>query len=115
MSNEIIDKVFRIMELAMLINPTSTNKKETNDRPTVFVNFQGHCNCLYISVHPEGWKPDYDINNDVEYYMVCFDTDEDADKILEKAIERLEGIYRDVLEGKYNDSERHRLHEAKCD
>lgn len=115
MSNEIIDKVRRIMELAMLINPTSTNKKETSNRPTVLVSFEGHCNCICISVHPEGWKPDYDINNDVEYYIVYFDTDEDADEILEKAMKRLEGIYRDVLEGKYNDSERHRLHEAKCD
>ena len=102
MSNEIIDKVLRIMELAMLINPTSTNKELTGDKPTVFVNFQGHCNCLCISVHPEGWEPDYDINNDIKYYRAYLDTDEDAAKTLDKAIERLEGIYKDVLGGKYN-------------
>lgn len=102
MSNETRNKVLRIMELAMLINPTSTQKKFTGDKPTVFVWFSGHCNCLRISVYPEGWKTGYDIYNDAEYYVAHFDIDEDAEETLEKAIERLEGIYKDVMEGKYN-------------
>lgn len=105
MSNEIIDKALRIMELAMLINPTSTNKELTGDKPTVFVSFSGHCNVLRIGVHPEGWEPDYDINDDVEYYEAYFENyDEGTKKVLDKAIERLEEIYKDVLEGKYNDA-----------
>ena len=103
MSNEIQTKVLRAMELAMLINPTSTQKKLTGDKPTVFVWFSGHCNCLRIEVHPEGWEPDYDISDGIEYYKACLeDDDEGAKKVLDEAIERLEGIYRGVLEGKYN-------------
>ena len=102
MSNEIMDKVLRIMELAMLINPEDTKRDITGDKPTVFFNFDGHCNYICVSVHPRGWEPDYNINSDVEYYRAYLDTDEDAEETLEKAIERLEGIYRYVLEGKYN-------------
>lgn len=104
MSNEIIDKVLRIMELAMLINPEDTKRDITGDKPTVFFNFAGHCNSICVSVHPKGWEPDYNINSDIEYYMAYLDADEDAEETLGKAIERLEGIYKDVLEGKYNDA-----------
>lgn len=102
MSNEIMDKVLRIMGLAMLINPEDTKRDITDDKPTVFFSFEGHCSYICVSVHPRGWEPDYNINSDVEYYRAYLDTDEDAEETLEKAIERLEGIYRDVLEGKYN-------------
>ena len=103
MSISITDKITRIMELAMLINPTSTNKELTGDKPTVFVSFSGHCTYFCTTVLPEGWEPDYDINAGVEYYDACLeDDDEGAKKVLDKAIERLEGIYRDVQEGKYN-------------
>lgn len=103
MSTSITDKIIRIMELAMLINPTSTNKELTGDKPTVFVSFSGHCTYFCITVYPEGWEPDYGINADVEYYEAYLE-DDDAKKALDKAIERLEGIYKDVLEGKYNDA-----------
>lgn len=102
MSNEIMDKVLRIMELAMLINPEDTKRDITGDKPTVFFSFDGHCSYICVSVHPRGWEPDYNINSDVEYYRAYLDADEDAEETLEKAIERLEGIYKDVLEEKYN-------------
>ena len=102
MSNEIMDKVLRIMELAMLINPEGTKRDITGDKPTVFFNFEGHCSCICVSVNPRGWEPDYNINSDIEYYRAYLDTDEDAEETLEKAIQRLEAIYKDILEGKYN-------------
>ena len=102
MSNEIIDKVLRIMELAMLINPEDTKRDITGDKPTVFFSFEGHCGYICVSVNPRGWEPDYNINSDIEYYRAYLDIDEDAEETLEKAIERLEGIYKDVMEGKYN-------------
>lgn len=103
MSNETRNKVLRIMELAMLINPTSTQKKLTGDKPTVFVDLSGHCNYFFVVVHPEGWEPNYDINHDVEEYEAYLGNNgESSEKVLDEAIERLEGIYRDVLEGKYN-------------
>ena len=101
MSTSIMDKIIRIMKLAVLINPVSTSKELTGDKPTVFVSFSGHCTYFGITVHPEGWEPDYDINAGVEYYEAYLE-DDDAKKALDKAIERLEGIYRDVQGGKYN-------------
>lgn len=105
MSTSITDKIIRIMELAMLINPTSTNKGLTGDKPTVFVSFSGHCTYFCTTVLPEGWEPDYDINDDVEYYDACLeDDDEGAKKVLDKVIERLEKIYKGIQGGKYNDT-----------
>ena len=102
MSNEIQAKVLRALELALLINPESTQRERTGNKPTVFFSFGGNCSCICVSVNPRGWEPDYNINSDIEYYRAYLDTDDDAEEVLDKAIERLEGIYRDVLEGKYN-------------
>ena len=103
MSTSITDKIIRIMELAMLINPTSTNKELTGDKPTVFVSFSGHCTYFCITVRPEGWEPDYDINAGAEYYEAYLE-DDDATKALDKALARLEEIWAEVQEGKYDDT-----------
>lgn len=94
MSMSNLNKIIRIMELAMLINPTSTQKRLTGDKPTVFVNFSGHCNHLCITVHPEGWEPNCDINAGVEYYEAYLEYD-NAKKALDKALARLEELYRE--------------------
>lgn len=101
MSNEIIDKVLRIMELAMLINPSCTQKEKTGNKPTVFVWFSGHCNNVLINIYPEGWSSN---DEGFEQYDCFMDDDPKIGEMLNKAIERLEGIYKDVLEGKYNDT-----------
>ena len=105
MSNETIDKVLRIMELAMLINPTSTRKGNTGNKPTVTIRFGGNCATLDVTIITEGWEPDYNIDTDAEYYRMNFDFGVgESKKNVDKVIGRLEEIYKDVLEGKYNDA-----------
>ena len=41
-----LEKIKRIMELAYLINPTETKQSVTGNKPTIFVNFSGHCSLL---------------------------------------------------------------------
>lgn len=103
MSNKIQTKVLRAMELALLINPESTQRERTGDKPSVFVWFSGHCASIHIDIYPHGWYFEAEDNGDREVYDAYIDLPYEADIApLDKALARLEKIYKDVLEGKYN-------------
>lgn len=53
-------KVLEIMELAMLINDSPTKQRLTGEKPTVFIEFSGHCCSLDVKIYPKGWKADSD-------------------------------------------------------
>ena len=103
MSNEIQAKVLRALELALLINPESTQQERTGNKPSVLVWFSGHCASIHIDIYPHGWYFEAEDNGDREVYDAYIDLPYETDiALLDKALARLEKIYKDVLEGKYN-------------
>ena len=101
MSNETRNKIIRVMELALLINPTGTRKELTGDKPTIFVQFFGNCNAVEIDINSDGWEPD---GKSEETYQCFFSADKDAKGILDKALARLEEIYHLIQEAEENDT-----------
>ena len=65
------NRVKEIVGLAMLINDTPTTRKETGDKPTVFVDFSGHTCGLIVAVCEKGWdrEPPY---NETNFEMVVY-------------------------------------------
>ena len=103
MLNEIQEKVLRALELALLINPESTQRERTGNKPSVLVWFSGHCANIHIDIYPHGWYFEERDNGDREVYDAYIDSPYEAYIApLDKALARLEEIYKDVLEGKYN-------------
>lgn len=104
MSNEIQAKVLRALELALLINPESTQRERTGNKPSVFVWFSGHCASIHIDIYPHGWYFEAADNGDREVYDTYIDLPYEADRaLLDKALARLEEIWAEVQRGKYND------------
>lgn len=101
MSNEIMNKIIRIMELSMLINPSGTTREETGNKPTVFVAFSGHCACVQVDIHVTGWSRGE--SGVVHTYEAYLDTDYKAEDEIEEALFELEKIYKEIQGGKYND------------
>ena len=105
MSNEIQAKVLRALELALLINPKSTQRERTGSKPSVLVWFSGHCANIHIDIYPHGWYFEADDNGDREVYGAYIDPPYEADiALIDKALARLEEIWAEVQEGKYNDT-----------
>lgn len=101
MSNEIQTKVLRAMELALLINPESTQRERTGDKPSVLAWFSGHCGSVHIDIYPHGWYFEADDNGDRESYDAYIDSLYEADRVqLDKALARLEEIWAEVQRGK---------------
>lgn len=60
------EKVLRIFELCMQLNPTETQQKVTGDKPTVFLWFSGHVNrSVEVSIHKSGWRKQ--AHHDLQY------------------------------------------------
>jgi hypothetical protein len=89
MTDAIRKKVLRIMELATLINPTKTQREVTGNRPTVFVNFSGHCCILNVQIHPAGYP---DTSNEKWYMDIRLYGDRDKEE-LDGVLCDLEALY----------------------
>lgn len=101
MSNEIQTKVLRALELALLINPESTQQEKTGDKPSVLVWFSGHCGSVHIDIYPHGWYFEADDDGNREVYDTYIDSPYEADRVLlDKALARLEEIWAEVQRGK---------------
>ena len=88
------NKALKVLELAMLINSEQTQREYTGNKPTIFVNFSGHCCSLDVEIHLNGWdrvEPynNYDISKVIYLYM------ESAETVLDGTIEILEKIYNE--------------------
>ena len=91
MTDELRAKVFKIMELAMLLNPTRTQREVTGDKPTVFVEFNGHVCDVDIFIHYTGWDADRRADRTM---TVRFDSQySNPDQELDEAIAKLTEIY----------------------
>lgn len=96
MSNETQAKVLRALELALLINPESTQRERTGNKPSVLVWFSGHCASIHIDIYPHGWYFEAEDNGDREVYDAYIDLPYEADIApLDKALARLEEFYRE--------------------
>ena len=101
MSNEIQTKALRALELALLINPESTQRERTGNKPSVLVWFSGHCGSVHIDIYPHGWYFEADDNGDREFYDIYIDSPYEVDRVLlDKALARLEEIWAEVQRGK---------------
>ena len=60
MTNEIIQKVSEIMELAVNFNSSETRQEITGDKPTFFVEFYGHICALEVRVRVKGYCAESD-------------------------------------------------------
>ena len=91
MTDKIKSKVVKIVELAMLLNPTKTKREVTGDKPTVFVEFNGHVCNVGIFIHYTGWFPGADPDR---IMRVRFDSEySNPDQELDEAIAKLTEIY----------------------
>lgn len=88
MSN-MIEKVKRIMELVLLLNPTDTKQGLTGNKPTIFVDFSGHCSLLNVRIYSKGW--DSGAACDYNHYIML-DCNE-AIKQIDDCIGHLESLY----------------------
>lgn len=52
-------KIERIVSLVMEISPPDV-KYNHEEKPVAFFNYSGHCACLSVQVHENGWKSDSD-------------------------------------------------------
>jgi hypothetical protein len=89
MTYEIREKVLRIMELALLLNPTETKQDTTDDKPTVFVWISGHIAEIMVDIHSFGWKVGQ--YPDVKYRF-CYG-DSNSISQIDSCISVLESIY----------------------
>jgi hypothetical protein len=98
MTDAIRKKVLRIMELAMLLNPADTTQEDTGDKPTVFVDFSGHCCLLEGRIYQNGWSTrlcpcgsgaEFK-RQEPEHYRITLNRDLDG---LDKFISDLEALY----------------------
>lgn len=95
MTKETREKVAKIMELALLINGTETQRAITGDKPTVFVDFEGHVATLYIRICDTGWESNG--NWDREWKIGFSDwypsrADEKVEEAIDEVLATLKGV-----------------------
>jgi hypothetical protein len=89
MTNAIRQKILRIMELALLLNPTKTQQEYTGVKPTIFVEQNGHVSTVEIRIYAQGWKS-Y-TPTDQRYHINY--SDDDSEKVCDECIAYLEALY----------------------
>lgn len=94
MTDKIKSKVLEIVELAMLLNPTRTQRGVTGDKPTVFVGFSGHCCDLDVQIHLNGWDWREPYCREDIYKNIDF-SDEKQEKKIDEAIDILQKLYNE--------------------
>lgn len=85
------EKVLRVLELAMLINPTKTRQEFTGNKPTVLVEFAGHVSRLYVQIYPNGWQ-----SGEKSEIVFCYLDNIFGCRNLDEIITRLEEIYETI-------------------
>lgn len=88
MTKEVKEKILYAVQLATLINPTSTTQDVTGNKPTISIQYFGACAMLYVHIYPNGYSPDDGRSESYSYYDGVSDANE-----LNDIIERLVQIY----------------------
>lgn len=90
MTNEIKSKILKVMELALIINPTETRRDETGDKPTVFFDYSGHVGYIRIAIHSEGWSENEPFATPDKLWDIYLEVDsEEVNTKLDEIIDRL--------------------------
>ena len=55
MEDEMMDKILRIVQLSILLNPDERNQELTGDEPTAMLMFFGVSQSVQVSVYENGW------------------------------------------------------------
>lgn len=88
MENKAISKQLQtIMQVAYQINNVETNREETGNLPTVFLEFMGHTCQLNIRIYDEGWMSWEDPDYSAHVYLD--ESPDDVSANLTQLIERL--------------------------
>lgn len=95
MTNEIKSKILKIMELALILNPTETRRDETGDKPTVFFDYSGHAGYIRIAIHSEGWSENEPFATPDKLWDIYLEVDSDEvntklDEIIDRLIQLIE-------------------------
>ena len=86
------EKALRILQLALKINNTPTEREVTGDKPTVFILFSGHVDVLEVYIHSNGWvEEEY---SDYRYYFRLYDDNKSVDYEMSECILLLRQIWR---------------------
>ena len=89
-------KILRIMELALLLNPTKTEQEYTGEKPTVFAFFSGHIPDLTVDIHANGWKAGQRPDITIQIYADGrYNSEKQADEcitFLESLLEKWGGV-----------------------
>lgn len=91
MDNNLLKKVSKIIELAIILNPSPTNKDDTGNKPTVFVQFSGHISILSVFIYGNGWDAN-DEYNSYQMYRIRLDDKSKAEVKLDEIINKLEQL-----------------------
>lgn len=87
LSNKIQKKIVKLMELALKVN--------SRDENCIFISFSGHCECINIQIHKNGWiaeeeadyrKDIYHLNSDIEILK------KESEKALDETILEIEEL-----------------------
>lgn len=89
-------KIIKVLELGLKLNPMSTMRKHTGDKPTVFLTFYGHIAALHVNICLKGWdeKPPYITAE--KQWAISFDRDSEQqiDSQLDDIITTLEELLK---------------------
>lgn len=90
-----------ILSRAMRYNNMPTKTEHTGNKPTFFVEYSGHTASLHVSIYPNGWAAE----DDVEYYSYIVDlcasndTEQKVSDTLNEIIETMDRVYNEWKEG----------------
>lgn len=100
MTTEVRDMVLRIMERAMYYNNTPTNQEYTDDKPTFFVDFSGHCGIISVCCYPYGYIKGGEVaccGGDINFSL-CeseYITEDEISENLNRILSNMERYYKD--------------------
>lgn len=89
-------KAQRILELAMKINNTPTEREITGDKPTVFVWFSGHVNILEVEIHLNGWVENKQSDCTYIFRLSDVDISERMNKMINKRMNKCIELLKDI-------------------
>lgn len=75
MAPEIREKIQNIVEMALQLNGSSTKRKLTENKPTIFFEYSGHCAMFAVSIFNNGWDNIKAYNLPSKTWQLYLDTD----------------------------------------
>ena len=101
-TRKVMDEVLRITEKAMMYNNTPTTQEYTGDKPTFFVELNGHCGDVAVHCYPKGYMENAEnvwCGGDIQFNL-CEDeytTEEEILADLNRIIADMDRYYNDWL------------------